>query len=567
LTDKTQTANGNQYEESIRRISILYELGTILTGGPKFEQELDDFLNSLVRMLGASSSTLVFFPTVLISSDPDIKSVGISRRLRERMTFDMNFVGKLRSAKDHYLTESPFPEIQDSGNSWLVQQGEETLGVLVVCRASALGPYEHGIVSELRRRISVALYNRRLYSQQEEANRIINASIRRDRDMQISANKAKSRFLAVMSHELRTPLNGVIGMASIMLDDSLTQQQQERLEVILNSAHSLVDIVGNVLELDSIESGLSKLKPRPFNLPDLIGNIAALGRSLVDPKRVEVITEIDPSLATSFIADDTRLRQTITNLVSNATKFTEDGRITIRLTPEQHDRDTACIRCTVTDTGPGIPAAELESVFEPYRRTYGTELKKVQGAGLGLTIAQQLATLLGGSMGVESKEGKGTSFWFTAKLKKIDSRSAERVEPAPIVVHRINTPAKMRVLLAGDNKVNLHITTVILNKHGWNVDTAQDGLQAVDLYRKNAAQYDLILMDCQMPHMDGLEATRTIRAWEGEQALQHAVPIIAVTANAMEEDRQACLDCGMNGFLTKPFTQDMLLRGIREILA
>ena len=368
-----------------------------------------------------------------------------------------------------------------------------------------------------------------------------------------TASVAKSAFLANMSHEIRTPLNGVIGMAHLIRRGGLTQEQTERLDKLEGAADHLLDVLNSILDLSKIEAGKLTLEESPLRVESVVANTVAMLRTRAEARKLRLTSEID-ALPDDLVGDVTRLQQALLNYANNAIKFTETGKVTVRARVQENDPESALIRFEVSDTGIGISPEALPKLFASFEQADSSTTRKYGGTGLGLAITRKLAELMGGTAGVESRLGVGSTFWFTARLRKAGgSASGERSagnEPAAAVLKR--RFAGTRVLLAEDNDLNAEVATAILEDVGFVVDLAEDGLQAVAKAATN--DYRLVLMDMQMPNMDGLDATRTIRK-AGRSA---AVPIIAMTANAFAEDRTRCLEAGMDDFVSKPVEPDQL---------
>ena len=361
------------------------------------------------------------------------------------------------------------------------------------------------------------------------------------------ANKAKSAFLAAMSHEIRTPMNGIIGMNALLLETGMTPHQRKLAETVRDSADALLNILNDILDESKLEAGQVDLEESDFDLPALIEKIVALLETRAKQKGLSLTSDIGALGDGRFRGDPTRLRQILLNLVANAIKFTERGTVTIAVAGAAADDGAARLRIEVRDTGIGISDEAKGRLFTPFEQGDPSIARRFGGTGLGLSICRKLVELMNGRIGVADRPGGGAIFWFEITLPRasrvnVDQRGSKSTnESGPVAA------VSGRILLAEDNRVNIEVATLILEGAGYTVDVARDGLEAVASARRR--DYDLILMDVQMPKLDGLSATREIRGFEGEG--KHA-PIIAMTANAMADDPRRCLEAGMDDYVSKP---------------
>ena len=470
----------------------------------------------------------------------------------------------LDAMKKSLLAGEPFKDellnvSKDGKNYWL------DISIVPVRNASGVVTHYAAIERDITAKKEEEIKEKNMWLQLKRANMKAEAATR---DLQESlakaeaANIAKGDFLANMSHELRTPMNGVLGMAHLLAETDLDAEQREFVSTINSSGENLLMLLNDILDFSKIEAGALVLENIAFGFGDTLNKTANLLRSQAEKKNIDLLVNVDPDVPDYLWGDPGRLRQIITNLVGNAIKFTERGHVRIKASVQEHN-NCERIYVTVEDTGMGIAQHKLSEIFDKFTQADASVTRKYGGTGLGLAITKQLVQLMGGEIGVESAEGKGSTFWFAlpcnvaepsdlvTTIERLRSLSNSDMPKMPI--------GEAHVLLVDDYPVNQVFAEKLLRKFGFrSIDTAQDGLEAMQ--KINSTRYDMIFMDCQMPKMDGYITTQEIRVHES-CGTDH-VPIIAMTANAMVGDREKCLNAGMDDYLSKPLRAEH----VRKIL-
>ena len=381
----------------------------------------------------------------------------------------------------------------------------------------------------------------------------IEEELKRARDAAEANTKAKDAFFATMSHELRTPMNGVIGMTNILLDTPLNEEQRDYADTIRDSSESLLVLLNDILDLSKAEAGKLTIEPHDLDLKEIVEQSMALLQAVADGKSIDLKTTIADDIPNFLIGDAGRLRQVLINLAGNAVKFTEQGGVSIGVSKLSEVNSDIMLRFEVSDTGIGVSEEAKSRLFNPFEQADGSHSRRFGGTGLGLAISKQIVELMGGEIGVDSVAGEGSTFWFNIHLAKPSQAERDAVSKATKkpTVEKWDGPA-YKILIAEDMPVNQRVTLLQLKKLGFEADLVKNGLEVLEAVQSQ--RYDVIFMDCQMPEMDGFEATQKLR----ENPEYADIYIVALTANAMEGDRKRCFDVGMDDFVSKPTRSDTL---------
>jgi PAS domain S-box-containing protein len=479
---------------------------------------ISDVNKQMEQLTGCTRDELIGAPFKDYFTDPERAEAGIKRVLREKSVTDYELTARARDGKQTVVSYNA---------TTFYDRNRKLQGVFAAARD----------VTE-RKRVEMELKQAKAVAE--------------------SASRTKSDFLASMSHEIRTPMNAIMGIADLLAKTTLSPEQDKYVQVFRRAGDNLLNLINDILDLSKVEASQLELERTGFSLMDQLEIVIEMVAARAHEKGLPLVCEIAPNVPGDLVGDPTRLRQVLLNLIGNAVKFTEKGEVSLHVTLEP-DTFTPTLRFTVSDTGIGIPADKLDRVFERFTQADTSTTRRFGGSGLGLTISKRLVELMGGRIWVASEVGEGSVFAFSVPFEKW---AGATLRGAVLVGPDLGLPPKpLRILLAEDSPDNCLVTMAYLEETPYSVEIAETGAIACEMFATKP--YDLVLMDRQMPVMDGLTATRKIRAWEQANG-KSPTPIIALTASALKGDREMCLAAGCTAFLTKPIKQEVLLQAIRE---
>jgi PAS domain S-box-containing protein len=548
------SSSGIAYEGRTAALAVLHDIGERLRADAELKQRRDQLESLVQERTRALSRSERFARTIadnlpgrIVYWDRDMRCLFANRSYCEWFGFKReDIVGRTVDEIFPAARWKPVePQIQAAlaGQAQIFEREEVDLhGHAATTLVQFLPDMGDGQVRGFYV-FAMDITERKLANQRLQA---LNDELVVERDKAQAAARAKSAFLANMSHEIRTPMNAIIGLTHLMQRDTRDALGQDRLGKVTDAAHHLLRLINDVLDLSKIDAGKLELEALDFDLDAMVARSCAMVAGAAHAKGLEL--HVDSSgLPRQVRGDPTRLSQVLMNLLGNAVKFTERGSVSLRGTLLERDAASLQLRFEVSDTGIGIEPERVGKLFDAFEQSDSSTTRRFGGTGLGLAVTRQLVELMDGAVGVDSTPGVGSTFWVTVRMQPAHQTAAEAVPAQPAASEPAH-PARLgaRVLLAEDNAINQEVAKELLRAAGCEVDVADNGRRAIEMAR--AGGYDLILMDVQMPELDGIEASRQIRAMSGLSR----IPIIAMTANAFAEDRAACLAAGMNDHVAKP---------------
>jgi signal transduction histidine kinase/ActR/RegA family two-component response regulator len=561
------------YEPRLGRQRLLTALNRLISSSLDMDDVLKAIAQAAATLMGAAVAS--FWVADDEAETLELRAfsndqLGAGQTFRQAR-FGVGSAGWVAANRQPMQADDVFTDGRVGGLDWYRQHGlmsAYTTPVMIDDRIVAVlsmngrqpfrfSPYDHSLLDGLVAQAAAAIRNARLFAAEAAATQAAQ-----------TADRAKSDFLAMMSHEIRTPLNGILGSAELLLSTRLTLDQRDLVATVTTSGELLLAIVNDVLDFAKVEAGRLKLEAINFRPADVVRSVVELCRAAAQAKRLQLTVELAPDLPTEVIGDPGRLSQVLGNLVNNAVKFTSAGEVRVRAIAAEDGPSATILGFSVEDTGIGIPLDVQPTLFQAFMQADSSTTRRFGGTGLGLAISKRLVELMGGEIGVDSAAGEGSTFHFTARLGvPAHSTLVSGHVTAPAAAQESGLGAlvaeeRARVLLVEDNLMNQRVVTLMMDHLGYALDVAADGMAAIEAVRTSPG-YDLILMDCHLPQMDGFEATRQIRQLDG---LVARTPIVALTANAFPSDRQRCLDAGMDDYLAKPITFDLFSKTIRKWL-
>ena len=480
---------------------------------------ITDVNKQMEALTGCTRDELIGAPFKDCFTDPERAEAGIKRVLAEKSVTDYELTARARDGKQTVVSYNA---------TTFYDRNRKLQGVFAAARD----------VTERKR---------------------VEAELQQAKAAAESASRTKSDFLASMSHEIRTPMNAIMGIADLLAKTPLNPEQDKYVQIFRRSGDNLLNLINDILDLSKVESSQLDLEQTDFSLSDHLEKVIEMVAPRAQEKGLTLTCEIAEGVGNDLMGDPTRLRQVLLNLLGNAIKFTEAGSVALKVEPQGDPTVPTALRFTVTDTGIGIPEGKLAQVFERFTQADSSTTRRFGGSGLGLTISRRLVELMGGRIWVESTLGEGSLFAFATPFEAAPARMHPVTAPVGVDLEAPLPP--LRILMAEDSPDNCTITLAYLEDTPYQITVAETGAIACRLFMEGA--FDLVLMDRQMPAMDGLTATRAIRAWENANN-RSPTPIIALTASALKGDRETCLAAGCTAYLTKPIKQDVLLRAIRD---